>query len=79
MHSQQFFTKKDLERIFNITYRTVYRTIQAAGLQTSKRFYNRYEVTRLAEARSLFKAGKTAQEVRQYFLERTRIKQIEQV
>jgi hypothetical protein len=63
-----YYTKKDLEREFDIADTTVYRTLQACGLPTSRTKYTEQEITtRFKVARQLFAAKHTFVEVQQYF------------
>ena len=61
-------TKKDLEVRFGIADTTVYRTLKACGLSTSRRTYTEEEIqTRFIPARRLFDGGHTAIQVQEYF------------
>ena len=61
-------TKKDLETRFKLADTTVYRTLKACGLSTSRRTYTEEEIqTRFIPARRLFDAGHTANQVQEYF------------
>ncbi|MBE9082855.1 hypothetical protein IQ278_12095 [Tolypothrix sp. LEGE 11397] len=66
-------TKKDLEVRFGLADTTVYRTLQACGLSTSKKTYTPEEIEiRFVPARKLFDAGHTTEQVKEYF----RLKQV---
>ena len=61
-------TKKDLKRRFSIGHNTVYRTLQACPLGTKKKNYTEAEIEQyFIPARQMIAAGKTYQEVKQYF------------
>jgi len=61
-------TKKDLEARFKLADTTVYRTLKACGLSTSRRTYTEEEIqTRFIPARRLFDAGMTTEDVHTYF------------
>ena len=61
-------TKKDLKLRFNLGRNTVYRTLQACPLGTKKRQYTEAEIEQyFIPARQMLIAGKTYQEVEQYF------------
>lgn len=63
----RLYSKKDLENLYHVADTTVYRTIQACGLATAKRWYTEAEVARFEQARMLFKLGHTAKEVAAFF------------
>ena len=60
-------SKRELAEKFKVSPRTVYRTLVACGVSTAKRRYGGDEVYVFSVARNLFRAGFTAQEVREYF------------
>lgn len=61
-------SKKDLEVRFGLSDTTVYRTLQACGLLTSKKTYTPEEIQdRFVPARRLFDAGHTTKQVQEYF------------
>lgn len=62
------YTKKDLEAHFKIADTTVYRTLKACGLDTSRRSYTSEEIANyFIPARELFNCGYTFKQVLQYF------------
>ena len=61
-------TKKDLEQQFQISDNTVYKTIKACGLDTSKEDYTESEIENYFQiAREMLDAGKRYKDVEQYF------------
>ena len=70
-------TKKDLQQQYDISLNTVRRTLLAIGVSTNSRTYSAEELKNFDQARQLFEAGLSAQEVTQVF--QSPIKQINQV
>lgn len=63
-----YYSKKDLEHEFHIADTTVYRSLKACGLSTTRTKYTAEEVnSRFKIARQLFNAGYTFGEVQHYF------------
>ena len=61
-------TKKDLEQQFQISDNTVYKTLKACGLDTSKEDYSSDEIENYFKvAREMLSAGKKYKDVEQYF------------
>ena len=61
-------TKKDLEQQFQISDNTVYKTLKACGLDTSKEDYTEEEIENYFQvAREMLSAGKRYKDVEQYF------------
>ena len=61
-------TKKDLEQQFGISDNTVYKTLKACGLDTSKEEYTEEEIENYFKlAREMLDAGKKYKDVEQYF------------
>lgn len=61
-------TKKDLEQQFQISDNTVYKTLKACGLDTSKEDYTESEIENYFQvAREMLDAGKRYKDVEQYF------------
>ena len=61
-------TKKDLEQQFQISDNTVYKTLKACGLDTSKEDYSDEEIENYFQvAREMLSAGKRYKDVEQYF------------
>lgn len=62
------YTKKELHELTGLAHNTVYETIKACGLSSSKRVYTGKELLeRFFPARSLLEGGRTYDEVRQAF------------
>lgn len=70
-------TKKDLQQQYGISLNTVRRTLLSIGVSTNFRTYSAEELKNFDQARQLFKAGLSAQEVTEVF--QSPIKQINQV
>jgi|GEM_PF-6327050 len=70
-------TKKDLQQQYDISLNTVRRTLLAIGVSTNSRTYSAEELQNFDQARRLFEAGLSAQEVTEVF--QSSIKQINQV
>lgn len=70
-------TKKDLQQQYDISLNTVRRTLLAIGVSTNSRTYSAEELQNFDQARRLFEAGLSAQEVTEVF--QSPIKQINQV
>lgn len=67
-HKTSLVTKKDLEARFKLADTTVYRTLKACGLSTSRRSYTDEEIeNQFKPARWLLNAGHTVAEVKKYF------------
>lgn len=61
-------TKKDLEQQFGISDNTVYKTLKACGLDTSKEEYTEEEIENYFKvARDILSSGKKYKDVEQYF------------
>lgn len=68
LYVTSLLTKKDLERRFNLADTTVYRTLKACGLATSRKTYTQAEIQNyFIPARRLFDAGCTTKQVKEYF------------
>jgi cell fate (sporulation/competence/biofilm development) regulator YlbF (YheA/YmcA/DUF963 family) len=62
------YTKKDLEVKFKLSDNTVYKTLQACGLNTGKQKYSSEEIDNyFAPARLMLEEGKTQKQVKDYF------------
>ncbi len=70
-------TKQDLCTHYGIALNTVRRTFKCAGISTKQRSYSPEEIAKFHQARKLFNAGLSAQEVSDIF--QSPIKKIEQV
>ena len=61
-------TKKDLERQFEVSDNTVYKTLKACGLNTSKEEYTEEEIENCFKvARGMIGAGKQYKDIERYF------------
>ena len=61
-------TKKDLERQFEVSDNTVYKTLKACGLNTSKEEYTQEEIENCFKvARDMIGAGKRYKDIERYF------------
>lgn len=61
-------TKKDLESKFDLSTNTVYKTLQVCPLGTKKKEYTEEEIDQyFVPARQMLNAGKTYEEVAEYF------------
>jgi glutamate synthase domain-containing protein 2 len=63
------YTKKDLQKEFDLSDNTVISNLKACRLNTAKQKYNQQEYERFTLCRKLFEEGKNAKEVEQYFIE----------
>lgn len=62
------YSKKDLEKLYHLADTTVYRTLKACRLPTSRRYYTQEEIdTRFEPARLFFKLGYTTKQIQERF------------
>jgi len=61
------YTKKDLAQAFQISPRTVTKTLQACCLSTRKTRYSEEELIRFTQARTMFKADVGSHEIKTFF------------
>jgi hypothetical protein len=62
-----FYTKKDMAKAYQISPRTVTKTLQACGIATRKTRYSQEEFQRFSQARTLFKAGVGSRDIKTFF------------
>ncbi|MEP1075200.1 hypothetical protein NDI52_07310 [Leptolyngbya sp. PL-A3] len=61
------YTKKEIQDLTGLAPNTIYETIKACGLSSSKRAYTGQELERFVRARGLLEGGGTYDDVRQAF------------